>query len=124
MCVVNKRPNSVRYAQCFFLSAHTAIYLYCLYLAITTPFDALFDIVWWPLFAVDMPVLIIVFLDRMIVPTEIWYRLDHITGQIFTIHPFSTAGFWYYAILFLIVGTIWYYYLPVWIHKAYCRAKN
>lgn len=92
---------------------HLGVFLFCARLAFCTSSDALSETVWFVLALPDLPVTILFFLILQPISMEHKLLVDELFRNIFTIYPFySFWHFWYVTIMYGILGTVWWFYIP------------
>jgi hypothetical protein len=92
---------------------HTVLFLYCLITAFSATSDALYQAVWFPLFWVDLPATLVMILTWVAFPDSTGKTLEAATAALFASHPLTSFwNFWYPAVVYGIVGTTWWYFVP------------
>jgi hypothetical protein len=107
---------------------HFGIFSCCLLIAISTSPDALSEAIWFILFWPDLPVSALFILTFVLLPSNVIFVVDRFIGNIFPTYPFNNFWhFWYLIIIYGILGTVWWFYLPklvISVKKFFSQKKT
>lgn len=92
---------------------HLLLFAAVAWIAITTPWDAQYQLTWATLFFPDIPATILLFLGFAAIPHTAFYAIDDFLSRTISTHPYNNfTSFWYPVIIYGIGGTLWWFYLP------------
>lgn len=98
------------------VAIHSLLLVYCAIVAISTPHDAQWGLVWWPMFIVDLPITLLQSLMFSVVPDGLWDVLENLFHLSSAAFPFRyMSGFWFPLVSYGILGTALWYFLPVFM---------
>ena len=105
---------TVKRLQYLLAAGHGAVWFYCVVVAIQTPSDGLWVLIWLPLFLLDFPVTFLLWLALKTSPSGLLEAVEN--GFPWSSAPFPYSyltGFWLPLVVYGVVGTLWMYSLPV-----------
>jgi len=122
--MTKSQDNKIGYILAGF---HLLLFACVIWNAISTPPDAQYQLIWTILFFPDLPATVLLFLGFASIPHTAFYAIDDYLSRAISTHPYNNfSSFWYPAIIYGVLGTLWWFYLPVmmkWI-KSFFRKHS
>lgn len=109
---------------------HSFVWCYCVTIALDTPHDALWVMVWNPLLFLDFPVSLVLQGILLLMPEQWIDAVDTLMVDMNMNIPYSYFwGFWLPVLLYGVLGAVWWYMLPsiarsIWQRKLKGPGSN
>ncbi len=107
---------------------HLMVFLILAVFAFGLPRGTLSEVVWFLLVLPDLPVTVLFFSILSLISMEQKLLVDETFGKFITTYPFNNFwNFWYVTLMYGVLGTVWWFYVPrviIWFKKRVVNHKS